>query len=79
MFSLPPAFASIPKACGFEAATHFPLILSCGSLIGDRRLSSMGMALPPVITPGGILKFVGASAKSNRLETYPDFLYFTLR
>ncbi|MHC4537771.1 MAG: hypothetical protein ACYS6K_27890 [Planctomycetota bacterium] len=41
-----PTFASIPKACGFEAATHFPLTLLCGSLIGDCRVSPMGMAFP---------------------------------
>ena len=33
MFSQPLAFASIPKAYGFEAATHFPLTLLGGSLI----------------------------------------------
>jgi len=33
MFSRPLAFATIPKACGFEAATRFPSILSGGSLI----------------------------------------------
>ena len=33
MFSQPLTFASIPKASGYEAATHFPLILLCGSLI----------------------------------------------
>ena len=26
-------FATIPKACGFEDATHVPLILPSGSLI----------------------------------------------
>ncbi len=33
MFSQSLAFATIPKAYGFEAATHFPLILLGGSLI----------------------------------------------
>ena len=33
MLSRPLAFATILKACGFEAATHFPLILLGGSLI----------------------------------------------
>jgi hypothetical protein len=33
MFSQPLAFVSIPKAYGFEAATHFPLNLLGGSLI----------------------------------------------
>ena len=33
MLSQPLAFASIPKAYGFEAATHFPSILWGGSLI----------------------------------------------
>ena len=33
MFIQPLIFASIPKAYGFEAATHFQLILLRGSLI----------------------------------------------
>ncbi len=33
MFSQSLAFATIPKAYGFEAATHFPLTLLGGSLI----------------------------------------------
>jgi len=33
MFSRPLAFSTIPKACGFEAATRFPSILLGGSLI----------------------------------------------
>ena len=33
MFSQPLVFASIPKAYGVEAATHFPLSLLGGSLI----------------------------------------------
>ena len=33
MFSRPLAFSTIPKACGFEAATRFKPILMGGSLI----------------------------------------------
>ena len=33
MFSRPLAFSTIPKACGFEAATRFPSFLLGGSLI----------------------------------------------
>jgi len=33
MISLPLAFSTIPKACGFEDATRFPSILLGGSLI----------------------------------------------
>jgi len=33
VFSQTPAFSTIPKACGFEAATRFPSILLGGSLI----------------------------------------------
>ena len=37
-------FATIPKACGFEAATRFPSILLGGSLIPIVTIG-MGMAL----------------------------------
>jgi hypothetical protein len=45
MFSRPFVFSTIPKACGFEAATRFTLILSCGSLI-PIVVIGMGMVLP---------------------------------
>jgi hypothetical protein len=32
-FGRPLVSEAIPKACGFEAATHFLLVKSCGSLI----------------------------------------------
>jgi hypothetical protein len=38
-------FSTIPKTFGFEAATHFILIPSCGSLIPIAGIG-MGMALP---------------------------------
>jgi hypothetical protein len=44
VFSHPLTFATIPKACGFEAATHFPSILLGGSLI-PIAVIGMGMAL----------------------------------
>jgi hypothetical protein len=45
VFSHPLTFATIPKACGFEAATHFPSILLGGSLI-PIAVIGMGMVLP---------------------------------
>jgi len=51
MFSRPLAFSSIPKACGFEAAIHFPSILLGGSLI---PIVFCGEAVP-ALRPAGIL------------------------
>jgi len=45
VFSRTLLFATIPKACGFEAATHFPSILLGGSLI-PIVVIGMGMVLP---------------------------------
>ena len=45
VFSRSLSFATIPKACGFEAATRFPSILMSGSLI-PIVVIGMGMALP---------------------------------
>jgi hypothetical protein len=44
VFSRPPAIASIPKACGFEAATRLKLILSCGS---PSPIVIIGMEMAP--------------------------------
>ena len=44
MFSRSPSFKTIPKACGFEAATLSASILLCGSLI-PIVVIGMGMAL----------------------------------
>jgi hypothetical protein len=49
MFSRPLAFATIPKAFGFEDATRFSLILLCGSLI-PIVVIGMGMAVPRLNT-----------------------------
>jgi len=38
------SFSTIPKACGFEAATHFTYFLMCGSFISIVVIE-MGMAL----------------------------------
>jgi len=52
VFSRGIAFASIPKACGFEAATRrFPSILSGGSLV---PIVVCGEAVP-ALPPAGIL------------------------
>jgi hypothetical protein len=63
MFSRPLAFSTIPKACGFEAATRFPSILLGGSLIpivvcGEAILalfSIRGRDALATLRPAGIL------------------------
>jgi len=51
VFSRPLVFSTIPKACGFEAATRFSPILLGGSLI---QIVVCGEAVP-ALRPAGIL------------------------